>query len=291
MQDYPHAKDATANAVVDAITSGTVRKLTNADVLASLRSVGIRSMDDLSVRLLEKIKAEAKPGARTPVPITPQMLRQRPTEGLEASIEHAVPQVPFFWNGVENDPADVRRFKGKAIAYIPTRGASGDTKLHIIDDVPLVRSWLESRYLNRLVMSLGSDATVFPGLGLAPADLGDVTRNLPPWLPTSITVGEHVLTAVVGPEDPPGLWVGETLTLEAGFNYPDLTQVWLNWPWTRWNDQISFIGGSRSFCVFHDHIHLQGDMLLAGAHIGGDWRPHLPAIGWNDRISSFINWG
>ena len=109
-----------------------------------------------------------------------------------------------------------------------------------------------------------------------------------------MTVGEHELTGVIGPEDPPGLWVGETLTLDPGFNYPDLTEAWLSWPWTTWNDQISYIGPSRSACVFYDHIHLQGDALLAGAYVGGDfggWFPFLTQVGWNDRISSFINWG
>jgi hypothetical protein len=271
---------------VDAVVNGTVEDLTTGDVLASLEAIGIQSLEEVAARLLEKIKLEAQPDAGTPTPIDLQMLRRPPPDGLEATIEHAVPQVPFLCNGTEHDPEDIRRFNGKAIAYLPTRTGTGDTQLHILDDMQLVRSRLVARYVNRLMASFAAGSLRSPRSASLTADFrGDALAIAES--PASVTVGEHELSFVVGPEDPfPTPWVGRTLILDPGWWYSDLTQGS-----GFWNDRISFIGSSRSSCIFWEHINGQGDALLAGAHIGGDWIPFLTSIGWNDRISSFANDG
>ncbi|MFC5068223.1 hypothetical protein [Flaviflagellibacter deserti] len=263
--------------MLDAIASGRPNDVSPADVRASLEEVGIRSLDDLSERLLERVRRSGG-DLRQPAPIDLRSLRRPPLDGLEASLEHAVPQIPFRWSGKLHEPSEIRRFDGKAIAYVPSAGPDGSVQLDIVDDIQAVRSWIEARTVSGLIHSFrnGSD---------------DSTRSIPAHYPRSIQVGEHELTGVIGPEDPAGLWVGETLTLEPGRAYFDLTDVYLSWPWSTWNDKISFIGISRSYCQFWDHINFQGDCLLAGAHVGGNWLPFLSQVGWNDRISSFANAG
>jgi hypothetical protein len=287
MQTSEQTKSVVSNPVVDAIRRGTVGDLKTEDVLASLDALGIRSLNELAARMLEKLRSADKSGKNGASQVSLQMLRQQPPDGLDAAIEHPVPQVPFRWNDTEHDPADIRRFNGQAIAYIPTTTQSGDIQLSILDDMQLVRSWLDSRCVNWLMSSAAKGRTASCSNGDRASGLQRGAREFP----ASMQAGEHVLTGVIGPEDPPGLWVGEILEIHPGQYYPDLTQVWLNWPWTRWNDQISFIGSSRSYCAFWDHIHSQGDVLLAGANIGGDWIPFLTTIGWNDRISSCANYG
>ena len=137
MQTHNHPSPAAPNSVVDAITKG------GTDLATCGRpriAQGCRYPVDGGARRAHAGEGPVggQAGYAHPIPISLERLRQPPPDGLEAAIEHAVPQVPFFWNGVEHDPADIRQFKGKAIAYIPTRTASGETKLHILDDVPLV---------------------------------------------------------------------------------------------------------------------------------------------------------
>jgi hypothetical protein len=138
----------TSSPVVDAIANGTVDDLTTADVLTSLEAVGIRSLEDLATRWLEKVRQESRPRTRNATAINPQMLRRSPGDSLEATIEHRVPQVPFIWNGGEHEPEEIHRFNGKAIAYLPIQTASGDMQVQIVDDTTLVRQWLEFRYVN-----------------------------------------------------------------------------------------------------------------------------------------------
>lgn len=259
---------------------------TKADVLASLEAAGIRSMDDLAEQLRRKARDDADPAAGAPAPIDVEALRRPLADAPEAGLEHPVPPVPFLHRGVEHDPEDIRRFDGTNLAYVPIRTASGGTGLQVLDDVPAVRGWLERRLAGRLAASFATGLT--PTAGHEP---GPGHAVVAAGLPTSVTVGEHVLTIVIGPEDPPTPWVGNTLTLHPGWYYPDLTQVWLNWPFSRWNDAISFIGASSSTCAFWDHVGAQGNLLLSGAPTGTDWLPNLAAIGWNDRISSFVNYG
>ena len=216
------------------------------------------------------------------------MLRQPFPDGLEAAIEHRAPEVPFWWKGVQHDPADIRRFNGKALAYIPVPTASGDIQLHILDDVQLVRGWLETRCVNRLITSFAEGAFApslnLTGIMAAPPAL---PRGLSPYL----DVGEHEMMMILGEEGDVSPWWGNVLTLAPGLGFSDLTDVWMSWPWTNWNDQISSISSCGSYCVLWDHINYQGNQLWAGAFIGGQPLYYLSQIGWNDRISSFMNFG
>jgi hypothetical protein len=281
----------TPNPVVKAIENGTVGSLAIADVRQSLESVGIRSVEELAARLLDKLNREADLHKSGPAPLTVQALRQTAPEGLEAAIEHRTPTVPFVWNGVEHDPADIQRFNGKAIAYIPSQTVTGETRLHILDDIHLVRRWLEAHYINNVMTSFASTGAGTSTPTSRPTDIHQPCMSAINDQPASITVGEHELTLVMDQENPPTWWVGKTLALDPGFWYPDLTQISLEWPWSDWNDTISYIGASRSGCVFFEHINAQGSVLLAVYNNGGYAIPHLTTIGWNDRISCFANTG
>ncbi|MBC2908131.1 hypothetical protein [Streptomyces cupreus] len=82
---------------------------------------------------------------------------------------------------------------------------------------------------------------------------------------------------------------GDRLELEAGFHWRDLTRVPRGFLHTQnWNDIIS----SVSVCAFNvelfDDIHLSGARFFIDRH---NRIPDLTPFGFNDRTSSFINYG
>jgi hypothetical protein len=288
--------------VEDAVSRGTAAELTCADVLTSLHELGIESLEELADRLLQKVKLESSPETRSPRPIDLNLLRRGRSTELEATLQHRVPQVPFVWNGVEYDPDDIRRFNGKAIAYVASPTESRDIRLLVIDDIELVRTWLENRYVNAVMNSVAAIGFTGPPSGAhTTVDLpwldGDVPAQPPPppALPATVIVYEHALSWALWPHWPSGtpvgptLYGGRTIVANPGEMYSDLTEISLDWPFSDWNDRISAISATASRCEFWDHHNFQGDVLLFGPSSSPIW--NLETIGWNDRISSFVNYG
>jgi hypothetical protein len=90
-----------------------------------------------------------------------------------------------------------------------------------------------------------------------------------------------------------------------GFMWTDLRQVKRGGVFGGdWNDQISSLGGTNSTCQYFEHINSGGSSLIIPNDVpitvpSTGYSPSFKAsrpignlveLGWNDRISSVINW-
>src|SRR5262245_25436009 len=99
---------------------------------------------------------------------------------------------------------------------------------------------------------------------------------------------------------------GNWFWLPSGYYWDDLTRVTGGGIFsTDWNDEISSLSTTTTTCWYHEHIHLQGSTLVVRTEgIGSIRTPgndptqvlwtapisNLGQLGWDDRISSVINW-
>jgi hypothetical protein len=213
-----------------------------------------------------------------------------------------VPEVPFRVNRVEYDPKDIVRFNGKELCYIST-SRSGKNELLVIENKNVWASFLQTNALASLVSSdpsssdpiyLGAksgrsvvnvtttDTRSFPGGGVGPTD-ATVVVGQPPH--TMFTTGK-LPTSVTMYND--AEFDGYDIELEAGMEFFDLTSCYIFWPFDDWNDEISSIAATSSNCVYFEHVHRWGSSLVLERTVG---RRNLAEIGWNDRISSVVNFG
>jgi hypothetical protein len=85
---------------------------------------------------------------------------------------------------------------------------------------------------------------------------------------------------------------GNSLSLQPGFLYKDLTNVHMSgmWPFgSDWNDQISAVTLNGATVVCAEHTNFEGSTLLLSPQSGN--LIDLSPLGWNDRISSVWNYG
>lgn len=72
----------------------------------------------------------------------------------------------------------------------------------------------------------------------------------------------------------------------------DLTQWTMSctlWVCNDWNDETSSVWADNAFGqTVYEHTWGGGSALWTP---GGSWRAYLEALGWNDRVSSFISHG
>ncbi len=257
-------------------------------MLAAFEAEGIRSLEDFAERLTTALRDPKGLPQRVPYeglfaePTPPQVL---------ATIEHPVPRVPFVVDGVVHDPKDIVRYNGQELSFIPQEGG---TELLVLTDksvwAPLTRTALLSRAVARGLTAdshrLGAQSVGGPSdttlLNLAMPDNTDgvpramgppVPDPAPPWTAgfTDINFGGH------------------GLSFQPGESRRNLLEVGV-WPWLDdFNDKFSSLHRTTSLCTAFDHIHFQGDLLWCGPSHHNFL--NLIDLGWNDRISSFINGG
>jgi hypothetical protein len=270
---------AKAEKVNTIILRSNFKDLTPETLLESFKAEGIRSLEDLARRFTTALRDPE--GLPQPIPYEELFARPTPRD-VVAAIKHPVPQIPFIVDGVEHDPEDIVRYNGQELAYIPQKGG---TELLLLKDKsvwgPLVQTALLSRAVSTALLphdypssprSVGGppDATTLNLL--AGGGVGPVPDPPPPWTAGFVDINM----------DGDGLW------LYSGESRRDLTKV--SWGlFDDFNDKFSSLHRTTSLCMAFEHIHFKGSSFFFGPSYE-NWLD-LRTIGWNDRISSFINGG
>jgi hypothetical protein len=280
---------ATVGKIDRVIARSNFRDLTPETVLAAFEAEGIRSLEDVAQRLTAALRSDD--GQPQPIPYETLFAESTPRE-VVAAIEHPVPEVPFVVDGVWHDPADIVRYNGQELSYIPQKGG---TELLILADkrvwAPLVQTALLSRTVaNGLVAHSHPLGTSIAGQGFggSPGVAG----------PPDARTLNIFQTDSMGPvPDPPPPWTagivdinmnGDGVWLYSGESRRDLTEV--NWGlFDDFNDTFSSLHRTTSLCMAFEHVGFTGSHLFFGPSFT-NWLD-LRQIGWNDRISSFINSG
>lgn len=82
---------------------------------------------------------------------------------------------------------------------------------------------------------------------------------------------------------------GDSLSLDPGFGYTDLSQVHRGFLGTQnWNDVISSLSWCRFDVSLFDAINWTGNEFFA---VKGCNTPDLAPFGWSDEAASIANWG
>lgn len=284
------------------INSSNFKDLTPETLLQAYEEEGIRSLEDLTKRLIAAIQ---DPNGR-PQKISYDLFSEPTPKEILDKIEHKVPEVPFRVDRVEYDPKDIVRFNGKELCYISTSRSRG-SELLVIEDKNVWSSFLQTNALASLVSSdpsssdpiyLGAkggrsvvvnvtttDTRSFPGGGAGSVGTTDATVVVGQPPHTKGTVGS-LPTSVTMYNDAD--FDGYSIELEAGKEFFDLTSCYIFWPFDDWNDEISSIAATLGNCVYFEHVHRWGSSLVLERTVG---RRNLLEIGWNDRISSVVNFG
>jgi hypothetical protein len=219
--------------------------------------------------------------------------RPTPPE-IARDIRHPAPEVPFLFEGDTYDPADIRRFDGQPLVYV-IGGAEGEPGLHVFREEykPVITGYLQAQAYVR-TMGFG-DGSPPPPVGGFPGDYtpggpigcGGVTGipcgktqviDHPPPPPTSPLTSNEIQ---MFDDDN---WRGNWFWLARGFIWKDLTKVHRGGLFGGvWNDAITSLARTNGTCFYHEHVQLQGDLLIV--------KPfqdvaNLTQSGWNDRISS-----
>jgi hypothetical protein len=196
-----------------------------------------------------------------------------PRELLD-TIEHQVPAVPFIVDGVEHDPADIVRYNGQELGFIPQKEG---TELLVLKDKSVWGPFLRTAMLARAV-----------GIALAPADGIQAGGQ-------RVTTPQSARDLILPPNGPNlVLWTDEgyrgfDLVLQSGESRRNLLEVGV-WPWLGdFNDKLTSQWPTTSLAMAFEHIHFQGSFLWCGPNGIGAYT--YVAWGWNDRISSVINSG
>ncbi|MBF9253587.1 hypothetical protein I2I11_09815 [Pontibacter sp. 172403-2] len=242
------------------------------------------------------------------------LLGKRTPQEIARNIVHRTPEVPFILDGVTYDPTDINRFNGQALLFMPIVAADGSKWLQLFHDETssVLAGYFQVRQIATILYP--ADFTL-PGVsnptppGQPP---GTSNPNDPP--PINIGVGCGGITGIpCGQSQPPSQpppqhhepappvnwgqvqmfddadYEGNWFWLAKDFMWTDLTRVSRGgWFGGDWNDAISSLASTNTSCIYCEHVNLEGSKLVLGPN---NPVPHLSALGWNDRISSVLNFG
>lgn len=263
--------------------------------------------------MLKRIKKDIEIQKSEPHQIDFAQLSKRTAQDAARVIIHVAPEVPSILDGVAFDPPDIRRFDGEALVFMPIIKADGSRWLQVFHDD--IRRVLAGYFQMRQIASLISpnDFSI-PGVGTPPPPGTPPGTSTPPNDPgphgcgglTGIPCGRPNPTPPTGAApthqhpSPPYTWdqvqmfddadySGNWFWLAKEYMWRDLTKVSRGGFFGGdWNDAISSLSSTNTFCIYHEHINLEGSALVLGPNKP---IPHLSAFGWNDRISSVWNYG
>jgi hypothetical protein len=283
---------ATLGKIDRVISRSNFRDLTPETVLAAFEAEGIRSLEDVAERLTVALRSDD--GQPQPIPYETLFAEPTPRE-IVAAIEHPVPEVPFVVDGVWHDPGDIVRYNGQELSYFPQKGG---TELLILTDKRLWAPLVQTSFLMRTVAN-GLAVHGHPlGTSIAGPGFGGSSDAQGVVGPPDARTLNLFQTDSMGPvPDPPPPWTaglehinmnGDGLWLYSAESRRDLTEVSLGL-FDDWNDKFSSMHRTTSLCGAFSDVGFRGDYWQFGPSFT-NWLD-LRQIGWNDRISSFINSG
>ena len=276
--------------------------LTIPDVLEVLRKNGIQDLEQLVNAQIELARTEIdRPDAINLY--APHL--ETPPEPANA-IVHRIPEMPVTVDGVLYDPADISRLDGQALHFL-VRPDSAGFQLEAFTGTQWTTA-LKTYFQVRHLMSL-FDLMPASQRSLEPLDfpIPSVPPPSPPFVPPTPPLiplpgspgAPHPPSGPPPPPPPPTesqffsdnnfggdwLWLGRQLA------WNDLTRVSrakVLFFSSDWNDVISSVRIWAGTVTFYEHINQGGSSLTfqQGMDI-----PDLNPYGFNDRISSIVNWG
>jgi hypothetical protein len=239
------------------------------DVLAALYDDGITSLEEVARRALQDYRDRKADPVRSQ-PIAAAHFRsatdqQRHTGGSE----YLPPDCALFIDGIAYDPKDITRFNGQDLYMVLTKSGSNQPVLSAFTN-----NTIELALQARQALSVldGRSTPVAPASALS--SVGDPFNFNPNNLQMFSDVG----------------FDGDWFWLAPGFNWPDLRNVSRDtflFSSSDWNDTISSMAGTNTTCTYYADILLGGAQLTIQPYIQV---PDLRTYGWNDQISSVVNW-
>ena len=259
------------------------------EIIENLRKEGLNTLDDLVDRMLK----EPPSLARLLTPATPISRKGLPprVKGSKELVRRR-PEIPFFVDGVQHDPADIKRYDGQSLDFLATNNPKGTGQVLNAFTGSVLQDYFNQSFLLNILGGLNilsggagvtpADPSGGPGGGSFPDGGGGVV-SAPNTLPNF-----QSLTSVMFSDKNYG---GDSLSLPAGYEYSDLATVGrypivLWWYTQTWNDCISSMWATDTFVAYYSDWNYTGDCLMVAPFVPTSWIGSL----WNDQISSVINY-
>lgn len=300
-------KTEKANHVLQVLHKERINNLTKEALVKAFNDDKIFDLEGIAEQMLKRIKKDIDIQKTEPNTGDFAFLSKRTSQEVAHSIVHAVPEVPFVLDGITYDPTEIKRFNGQALLSMPVIAADGTTFLQVFHEEigAVVAGYFQMR---RIAALINFNDFPIPGVSTPPA--GTPPGTSPP--PDGTIVGCGGITGIAcgqptqPPTQPPAHrepnppvmfgsvqmfddadYQGNWFWLAKGYMWQDLTSVSRGGFFGGdWNDEISSLGSTNTSCIYCEHINLEGSKLLLGPNKP---IPHLSALGWNDRISSVLN--
>jgi hypothetical protein len=289
-------------------------KITERELVQAFHDDGIVDLESLAERILKAAKEQRDSQSKELHPIVLEEVSRRTSPEVAANIHHATPEVPVVLDGVEYDPQDIQRLDGQALHFVLVNERTDRKYLHAFRDEakPTIAMYLYMRRIASIVDPANwpppsawppPQNPYIPGggcgfMGAEPCHRSGDRPQPPP--PPPFTSGQIQMFEHVG-------YQGNWFWLSMGFMWTDLRQVKRGGVFGGdWNDQISSLGGTNSTCQYFEHINSGGSSLIIPNDVpitvpSTGYSPsftvkasrpigNLVELGWNDRISSVINW-
>jgi hypothetical protein len=306
MKSADKTKYKSRDKVLGALSNGTLNELKEDDILEALREEGIKNLEELVSRLSRSISELKSRGMQRSSRIDLALLSKPTPIKIVSRIVHKAPKMPFILGDTEYDPKDIIRFNGQELHFVlANHPRGGNVLIAFREKMNPVMSYLQTKYMLQLGR-IWESGLIWPmdwgpGPGWPPAP----TPPIP--LPGSGGCGYPGLPPCAGQPPTPvppapaysrqvqvfegSNYSSDWLWLDAGFAWQNLTQVNRNsvlFFSGDWNDCISSISGTDCSCTYYEHINFQGATLTVPPNRPV---PNLVDFGWNDGISSMVNWG
>ncbi len=305
-----------ATHVLDALGNERIDALTKQALVKAFADDGIHDLEGAAAHIVARFKKDRELQKHEPSLIDFTLLGKPTPPEVARGIVHTAPQVPFILDGVTYDPKDIGRFNGKALLFMPIVGSDGNTALQTFHEEisPILAGYFQLRQVAGL-LKIADFA--LPGLpppphAGTPPGTPDDPYNPGPWGCGGITGVPCGRSSQPSPPAPPapkpapppeppfpftgeqvqmfdrGDYTGNWFWLARGFMWGDLTQVSRGGLFGGdWNDEIFSLSSTSSFCIYCEHINLQGSKFFPGP---GKPIRNLAALGWHNRISSVWNY-
>jgi hypothetical protein len=255
-----------------------VRTLTPETLVAAYREEGIESLEDLARRWFDDTARARAALQRSDF----SLLRRPPRPEVEGSIVHVPPRLPFVVNGTLYDPKDIARFDGRELHFVIGLEGARAEEILALDDRRELLTLVEAAVVALKLRNVFEREREPPPLKDAwGTDEGGGSAG---GVGIQVTVPTPVATVMYSQAD----YLGAIFSLHPNRAYRDLTSQYMFWPFDDWNDEISSLGACLSTCVYSEHTNHEGSSLLRFPHSGD---PDLAKYGWDNRISSVMNFG